>query len=84
MNNNNENINNGNDKEKNTVYIKGIYKEIKENELKDFIKKKCPLIEYKDLRLVLDDNGKNKGFAFVDFNSDKEAKLFVDEMNKKK
>ena len=83
MNNNNENINNGNDKEKNTVYIKGIYKEIKENELKDFIKKKCPLIEYKDLRLVLDDNGKNKGFAFVDFNSDKEAKLFVDEMNKK-
>ena len=63
------------------VFIKGINNDIKEIELKEYIKKKCPFIEYKDLRLVLDDNGKNRGYAFVDFNSSKEAKQFIEEMN---
>ena len=52
-----------------------------ENSINDKIDKERE--NKKVLRLVLDDNGKNKGYAFVDFNSDKEAKLFVDEMNKK-
>ena len=83
--NNNDNINNNNDiddeKEHKKVFIKGINQDVKENELKDYIKKKCPLIEYKDLRLVLDDNGKNRGYAFIDFNSSKVAKQFIDDIN---
>ena len=78
------NDNNGNidqEKENKKVFIKGINNDIKEIELKEYIKKKCPLIEYKDLRLVLDDTGKNRGYAFVDFNTSKEAKQFIEEMN---
>ena len=79
----NLNMNNSNEeKEENKkVFIKGINQDIKEIELKEYIKKKCPLLEYKDLRLVLDDNGKNRGYAFIDFNSSKDAKQFIEEMN---
>ena len=74
--------NNNEEKEENKkVFIKGINQDIKEMELKEYIKKKCPLLEYKDLRLVLDDNGKNRGYAFIDFNSSKDAKQFIEEMN---
>jgi len=79
--NNNSKINE--DEENKKVFIKGINQDIKEVELKEYIKKKCPLIEYKDLRLVLDDSGRNRGYAFIDFNSAKEAKEFIDEMNNK-
>ena len=63
------------------VFIKGISPEITEEELKDYINKKAPLIKYKNIRLVLDLNGKNKGFAFVDFETQNEAKKFIDTMN---
>ena len=63
------------------VFIKGISPEITEEELKEYINKKAPLIEYKNIRLVLDINGKNKGFAFVDFENQNQAKKFIDIMN---
>ena len=63
------------------VFIKGISHDITEEELKEYINKKAPLIKYKNMRLVLDLNGKNKGFAFVDFESQNEAKKFIDIMN---
>ena len=63
------------------VFIKGISPEITEEELKEYINKKAPLIEYNNIRLVLDLNGKNKGFAFVDFGTQNEAKKFIDIMN---
>ena len=63
------------------VFIKGISHDIAEEELKEYINKKAPLIKYKNIRLVLDLNGKNKGFAFVDFESQNEAKKFIDVMN---
>ena len=63
------------------VFIKGISHEITEEELKEYINKKAPLIKYKNIRLVLDLNGKNKGFAFVDFETQNEAKKFIDIMN---
>ena len=66
------------------VFIKGIATDITEEELKEYINKKAPLIEYKNLRLVLDINGNNKGFAFVDFDSQNEAKKFIDIMNDNK
>lgn len=83
-NNNISNIfnNNKNSTEENKqVFIKGISPEITEEELKEYINKKAPLIEYKNIRLVLDINGKNKGFAFVDFESHNQAKKFIDIMN---
>ena len=83
INDHNSNSNINEDEENKKVFIKGINYDIKEVELKEYIKKKCPLIEYKDLRLVLDDNGRNRGYAFIDFNSSKEAKEFIDEMNNK-
>ena len=66
------------------VFIKGISPDITEEELKEYINIKAPLIEYKNIRLVLDMNGKNKGFAFVDFNNQNEAKKFIDIMNDNK
>ena len=83
-NNNISNIfnNNKNSTEENKqVFIKGISPEITEEELKEYINKKAPLIEYKNIRLVLDINGKNKGFAFVDFENQNQAKKFIDIMN---
>ena len=74
--------NNKNTTEENKqVFIKGISPEITEEELKEYINKKAPLIEYKNIRLVLDINGKNKGFAFVDFENQNQAKKFIDIMN---
>ena len=83
-NNNISNIfnNNKNSTEENKqVFIKGISPEITEEELKDYINKKTPLIEYKNIRLVLDINSRNKGFAFVDFENQNQAKKFIDIMN---
>ena len=82
-NNNFENIfNNKNISEENKqVFIKGISPEITEEELKEYINKKAPLIKYKNIRLVLDLNGKNKGFAFIDFETQNLAKKFIDIMN---
>ena len=82
---NNDTKNNENEEENENkkIFIKGINQDIKENELKEYIKKKCPLIKYKDLRLVLDDYGKNRGYAFIDFDSSKIAKQFIDDMNNK-
>ena len=75
-------INNKNSSEENKqVFIKGISPEITEEQLKEYINKKAPLIEYKNIRLVLDNDGKNKGFAFVDFSSQNHAKKFIDIMN---
>ena len=73
-----------NNEDNKQVFIKGISPDITEEELKDYINIKAPLIEYKNLRLVLDINGKNKGFAFVDFNSQNEAKKFIEIMNDNK
>ena len=73
-----------NNEENKQVFIKGISPDITEEELKDYINIKAPFIEYKNLRLVLDINGKNKGFAFVDFNSQNEAKKFIEIMNDNK
>ena len=82
-NNNFENIfNNKNISEENKqVFIKGISPEITEEELKEYINKKAPLIKYKNIRLVFDINGKNKGFAFIDFETQNLAKKFIDIMN---
>ena len=63
------------------VFIKGINSNIKETELIEFIKEKCPLIQYKNLRLVFNDNGTNRGYAFIDFNTSNDAQLFINQMN---
>ena len=74
-------INEEKNEENKKVFIKGISPDIKEEELKEYINKKTPFIEYQNLRLVLDINGNNKGFAFVDFYTEKEAQKFIDIMN---
>ena len=81
--NNLKNIFNNKDisEENKQVFIKGISPEITEEELKEYINKKAPLIKYKNIRLVLDLNGKNKGFAFIDFENQNIAKKFIDIMN---
>ena len=68
-NNNFENIfNNKNISEENKqVFIKGISPEITEEELKEYINKKAPLIKYKNIILLFYINLKNKVFAFIYF-----------------
>jgi polyadenylate-binding protein len=78
--NSNEKINNLENEEK-KVIIKNLPAETTEENLIKFIKEKCGTLKIKNLRLIKDENGKNRGFAFVDLNSNDESNFLISEIN---
>ena len=76
----NEKINNLENEEK-KVIIKNLPAETTEENLIKFIKEKCGTLKIKNLRLIKDENGKNRGFAFVDLNSNDESNFLISEIN---
>ena len=55
--------------------------EISEKEIENMILEKCPLLNIKNIRLVKDENGKGRGFAFIDFENNSNAKECVSNIN---
>ena len=79
-----DNNNNSNQSEKNNenkIIIKNIPIDYNENDLSVLLSSKCPLIEAKNIRLVRDDDGTSRRFAFVDFNTNEDAKKAVEGLN---
>ena len=73
--------NDSNKNEDKKVIIKNLPPETTEENLRKFIKEKCATLNIKNLRLIKDENGKNRGFAFIDLHSIDEANFLISELN---
>ena len=67
--------------EEKKVIIKNLPIETTEENLIKFIKEKCGTLKIKNMRLIKDENGKNRGFAFVDLNTIDEVNFLISNLN---
>ena len=73
------NFNENNEDKK--VIMKNLPENITEKEIENIIIEKCPLINIKNIRVVKDEKGNGRGFAFIDFESNENALECVSNIN---
>ena len=73
------NFNENNEDKK--VIMKNLPENITEKEIENIIIEKCPLINIKNIRVVKDEKGNGRGFAFIDFENNSTAKECVSNIN---
>lgn len=70
-------------KHERTIIIKNLARTVDEEELKDFLEENSPDVKPEDLRVVRDNKGFSKGFAFVDFFNKYDAEICLENINEK-
>lgn len=67
--------------EEKKVIIKNIPSNFEVNDIENLIKQRCPLVNVKDIRLIKNENGISRQFAFVDLYSKDNAIQLVNGLN---
>lgn len=65
------------------IFVKSIPAHYNETDLKQFIFQYSPLVSLQEIRIIRDDNGNSRQFAFIDMASHKDALALVNELNNK-
>ena len=63
------------------IIIKNISSDCNEANITQLMNEKCPLIDVNSVRVVRDENGISRKFAFVDLNTENDAKEVISQLN---